>query len=1082
MTAYGRHIVVTGGEPSSSPSDRNELSLAYVLDTSKIRYPASDALPNAQQPQSNTQPARKFSSAGDSPANAAGKGAVVGAAKQNVAPQQQQYGKNAEAPGTSAIPTPGGTRLPRVAGNGAPPGPPPQQKLPAPRSNSVAGSRSKTPTKSDRSAGPSLNTSRQGSVDTENISPITRDSPSTSAPSQNRLRDPTIIESKPARLAREGKESMDTTRSGSLSSRSGSRAQRQQQSIDSTDLGTPRPSVDNGSAISRDVESRLIDSGVGSSPALSQQNDELAKELEAARGRNAWLASELSLARKAGYQSTATGGSPILDEKSNEAINEADRPLVEALLKMRGELERVQGSIEAQAISAANRIAEIERQRDAAINEAAYAKAKLAAHGGGSQMGTPQPDGVRGTSSPDVERVNEMNKRLATSLASERELAAKVDSLTHELEAEKKAKQFNEETVDALQKRIAEHDSHRQRNALEMETLRMELHEAQKSAREEAASAQEARASQRLMAVDKRELETKFSRSMGDAKNHSSILASLREAVTASTNKASLLEAKVEEERRYRTVAEQKLGQLRADHELRTNELVSMSQRLRDAEELAEKHAAEARTHREAVLLGFGKVSDRDEDELNAVDERVTILQQQVEAANGLVRQHQVFADQAAGKVRSAEERIAGLEAYQEQTTRECLQIRKQLQSTMKEMQALQAEKAEIIVQYERHQLESNALEVQLRTLKNLLEERGVNAADHRRSRALDSPGSRFGTPELNRVRELEQQLEASLKAHDEMRSTFENREEEVNKEYEQKIKVLTDDHQAAVKYLKGTEKMLSKMKQELERYKSMSKKLEEDLSVERQRSQDSAATPSTWEVERDSLRKEINALQSNLKASVSELESRLVAVQSELATAKQARDAAHAQASTHETTAQRARAEAETLRQENAALEERTRDAENRVQLFLDQFETSVDNYRRQSHLSTATTTTIGAAPNGTKHTRGHDSISGDSVYSVDETGNSTPDANPNAAARNSMALDSLANELESLRTHWESTNKAYRLSDRFDFEKTPDLSKGLNDWTKPRRTNDDDDVSHGEMTPKKFLTERKSSLPTTS
>ena len=39
----------------------------------------------------------------------------------------------------------------------------------------------------------------------------------------------------------------------------------------------------------------------------------------------------------------------------------------------------------------------------------------------------------------------------------------------------------------------------------------------------------------------------------------------------------------------------------------------------------------------------------------------------------------------------------------------------------------------------------------------------------------------------------------------------------------------------------------------------------------------------------------------------------------------------------------------------------------------------------------------------------------------------------------RGSMALDSLANELETLRSHWESTNRNYRLSAQSDLERTP-------------------------------------------
>ena len=39
MTAYGNKIIVVGGEPSTTPRDPSELSLAYILDTTKIKYP-----------------------------------------------------------------------------------------------------------------------------------------------------------------------------------------------------------------------------------------------------------------------------------------------------------------------------------------------------------------------------------------------------------------------------------------------------------------------------------------------------------------------------------------------------------------------------------------------------------------------------------------------------------------------------------------------------------------------------------------------------------------------------------------------------------------------------------------------------------------------------------------------------------------------------------------------------------------------------------------------------------------------------------------------------------------------------------
>jgi chromosome segregation ATPase len=813
-------------------------------------------------------------------------------------------------------------------------------------------------------------------------------------------------------------------------------------------------------ALSQENDHRPIDSGIGASPALSQQHDELVRELDAAKSRNAWYASELALARKAGYN-PGTSASPILDQHAADVFGDDDRPLLEALLKMKTELERVQSSIRAQGDDAAKKIAEIERQRDAAVSEAIYAKAKLAAHGGGSQAGTPQPDGVRSTSTPDMDRLSDVSRRLAASLAAQSELSTKLEKLTHEVEGERKAKQLAEDTADAAQRRVQELDSTRQKHAAEFESLRAELHETQRVAREASANASEAEASSRLLAVDKNELSAKCAKALEESRNHTSILQSLREAVSASTDKATLLEKKLEEERYQRDNLQQKLVQLRAEHEDRTSELESASRKLRDAEELSEKHAEEARLHRDAVLSGLGKITEHEEDETGAMDERVTILQQQVEAANAMVRKNQLAADQASEKLRRAEERIGGLEAYQEQSSREGLTIRKQLQQAMRDMQASEAEKAEIHQQYERLRLESNAFEVQLRTLKNLLEERGVNAVDTRRSRVLDSPSSRYGTPELNRVRELEQQIDSMNKGHEELRAVFEQREHDVSKEWEEKLQALHNDHQAAVKYLRGTEKMLTKMKQELDRYKNANAKLEEELTHARQSSRSPTKEQTAeWNAERDSLRAELSAVQAGSQASIARLEEQLTSLQSDLAGARQEAEAAAKYAKEVELTTTQSQADLDALRRQNETLEERAREAEQRVQMFLDQFETSVDNYRRRSQIPAA-------ALNGEhmRH-RGHDSVaSADSIYTEDD-GSSTPDAGnvPNSAAtRNSMALDNLASELDALRSHWETTNKAYRLSDRFDFERTPtseksDLSESLTSWRQRVDLEDDE------------------------
>lgn len=1038
MTAFGKHIVALAGEPSSSVSDRNELSLAYVLDTSKIRYP-----PNESAPPQQAQNAPRKMSGGDRsniPHGKAGEPSV----RDSVLPGAQPS-RNPDTVGNGLSAT--GSRLPRVAGQ-APLGPPPLQQAPQPRANgpntqAPTNSRSKTPTKNDRVFGPPVDTGVPSSLDRDNLSPITRDSPSTNEV-QRKASD--------AISQRTPKESMETSRSGSIVSRNTSRSHQHQASQDSMEQAPLRRSSDMQPqrSMSRETEHPPLDSALGTSTSINQQSTELTRELEVAKSRNAWYASELALARRAGYN-VGSSTSPVFDERSAEAFREDDRPLLEALLKMKTELERVQASIKSQGEDAARRIAEVETQRDAAISEAIYAKTKLAAHGGGSHHGTPQPDGVRNAGTPDMDRVQDMNRRLAASLAAQGELSTRVEQLSSQIEAERKAKQLAEDTAEAAQKRVQELDSTRQKTAAEFESLRAELHEAERVAREVSTGAAEAETSSKLLAIDKQELSAKVTRISEESKNHSVILQSLRDAVLVSSEKSALLEKKLEEERYQGDSLRQKLAQLRAEHEARVAELEITFQKLRDAEELAEKHAEEARAHRQAVLSGLGNMAERSGEGADTVDERVLILQQRMEAANLMTRKNQTAADQASEKLRRAEERIAGLEAYQEQSSREGLTIRKQLQQAMRDIQTSEAEKSELNQRHERLRLESNAFEVQLKTLKNLLEERGVNPVDARRSRVLDSPSSRFGTPELNRVRELEQQVDSMNKAHEEMRSAFEEREHDVSKEWEEKLQALHNDHQAAVKYLRGTEKMLAKMKQELDRYKTANSKLEDELTHAKQdaRSPNREQT-AEWEAERSQLRSELSSMQDSMKGTVSRLEGQLSVLQSELASARKESEAALDSKRQAESSAAQSRIDLDSLHRQYAAVEERARDAESRVQMFLDQFETSVDNYRRQSQVPTGTL-------NG-EHVRHHphDSVaSAESLYSHNDD-SSTPEATnrpASSATRNSMALDNLASELDALRSHWETTNKAYRLSDRFDFERTPasdkdELSEPVTHW----------------------------------
>ncbi|KAI6870782.1 hypothetical protein KC338_g2897 [Hortaea werneckii] len=1016
-----------------------------------------------------------------------------------------------------------GSRLPRIAGPGQAPSPAPQGPPPAapgqapqsgPRVNGVATSRQPT-RPPERALSPANEVSERArrfeSLDIN--SPGARASPGpvearmpTSpkfAPSGEEHANPLYFDnseghgeegssqnrqgsngaSGPYRKVETYQPSQDQSAEGQLG-RSSSRSQSQQMHgrfgsiggsdsraggsdmINRLDNETPRQSIDQQQGLQQQQPEQLPkvrqlqaeegdqpqDSGIGSSPSLSQaQHDDIQKELDGLKSKNAWLASELALAKKSGYASRSSADSPVLDERAAEVFADDDRPLIEALLRMRSELSRVQNTIEEQAKNAAEKIGEMEKQRDTAVQEAVFAKARLA--------GQPSGDGSSARGTPDTEREGTISKKLAASLAAQSELSRKVEGLMQEIEDERKGRALAEDTAQAAEKRATELDQYRQQHSSEIETLRSELHDAQTQAREVSASHSEVSAQHQMLSMDKQELSSRLETALEEAKGHTGILERLREAVQSSTERAETLERTLEKEKGERGGLEQQLRQLRSEHESRGAELEGASSKLREAEEMAGKHREEARTHREAVLAGLGKINERNLNTTSAADERVGALQQQLESAHLMVRQNQAAADAASEKLRRAEERIAGLEAYQEQASREGLGIRKQLQQALKEHQTAKEERMQAEQKYQSQMLETNALAVQHASLKDILAERGINAAEVRKSRAMDSPSSlsnRFSAPDLHRVKELEQQLEASLKSHDEMKSQFEEvseRDEKMKREYEEKLTALDNDHQAAVKYLRGTEKMLSKMKQELQRVKNENGDLKK--KVEKVGSRDGTPTGRDveWEQEREKLKKEVSDAQDELKSNVSTLEGRINEMQAQLSTAQteleQARTShatSRADLSTLQATHTQTRGDIEKLQKENSLLEERARDAENKVQLLLDQVEHSVDNYRRQSRMAEGGNVGPNGIGAGAGHQRNLSAASSQATPQIGHSRNLSEGAEStysdvtNSVAggddgRNSMALDSLATELDALRTHWETTNKNYRLSDKFDF-----------------------------------------------
>ncbi|ETS00935.1 putative cell polarity protein [Trichoderma reesei RUT C-30] len=993
MTTVGKSIVVLGGEPSTASSSTNDLGILYVLDTTKIRYP-NDApggpqrIPQARRPSDaanpNRQPPLRDVSNGGAPPDSGN--AIVGGPSSISGPQGRRTASGGMDPTPHGGPPGPGNKMqmPRGSATASPSGPPPQGPTPAKPGP-------------DPSA---VGRVRGASVDR---------AAATGSPQMGAAPSPIARETIP-----EGEATTPTPSSHMPTADASHRAAPE---------GMQRPAPNRPASPPHSAPKPMSASLNRRSSGRNSQTVALLKELDNARNRNAWYASELELARKAGYVPNASMG-PALDGKAVESFDDEDRPLIEALLAMRTELANVQNAVDKQAIVAAKQIAEAERQRDVAIQEAVYAKAKLAAQSGGSASSTPQPDGERDEFGA---RSAELSRKLASALNHQKSLQSQLESAKSELDAEKRARKLADDTTAAIQKRMMDLEAYKQQTSGEVERLKAELHFAQREAREQAMASTEAVTALELLKVEKEALSRKLDEVADSTNDREETFESLRAAIVASQDASAHLETKLEEERAQREKVEGKLSKLKAEHEARTAELVAVSQRLRDAEELAEKHATEARTHREAVLSGLQKLALKDESVTHNADaERAVALQNQLAAANALVKKYQQEADIAADRLRSAEERIAGLEQYQEQSSREGVGIRRQLQSALRENQSLQAAHSDLKNQLAAQQLETNAMTVQHNALRDILIERGISPTGAVRSRGLQSP--RTNSPEQqSRLRELEAQLASISAAHEEAKQTFAIQAQDSETAYREKLSQLESDYQSAVHYVKGTEKMLKQLQEQLARYKTENGRLKSDIVELEDRLNAGPGEPGSagWDKERADLQIKISSLEAEFHDSAAQLEKNLENLKAELAESQRQRDEATKSLATQ-------RKELEQLQSENALLEQRASDAEQKVSLLLDQVEHSVDTYRRRSRNVVSINAEGLAAANGLGlsglssllgHHR-HESSDGESMYG------------DNAGNRNSAALDNLASELETLRNHWETTNKNYRLSTNFDFD----------------------------------------------
>ncbi|KAG0340641.1 Negative regulator of mitotic exit [Podila humilis] len=210
--------------------------------------------------------------------------------------------------------------------------------------------------------------------------------------------------------------------------------------------------------------------------SIEQLQESKDTEIRELRQREQWLMAEVAMSRKKTGASTISSRSFTEDTHNLAAAialqddmgaYDADQDsekyrIMQALLSVKAELERSKSSIVHQAQSVSNKLREAERVRTAALQEAAYLKAKVSALQSGE---------VAALASTETARAVDLEKRLTTTLALVDRLQSQMSQQESVLERERHARELAQEREQEASERAEELQTAHSRSLSEVAAL-----------------------------------------------------------------------------------------------------------------------------------------------------------------------------------------------------------------------------------------------------------------------------------------------------------------------------------------------------------------------------------------------------------------------------------------------------------------------------------------------------------------------------------------------------------------------------------------------------------------------------------
>ncbi|TFK36888.1 hypothetical protein BDQ12DRAFT_754358 [Crucibulum laeve] len=894
MASVGPKVFVLGGE-SFTPSKSDDPSITHVLDTKHIKYPDSKGPPSAVAPGGNPNASRKQSiAAQNGPPPASGTPSINGRSMSpTVQASDNEEVRRAMSPASqrSIKPTNGIPQQPFPAnGKGKAPSRPRRDDddvggtddgFDVGTTESYARERTVSPDQQARAKSPA-----QFSVASRAVSPANGDAYGSGPP-------PNMVGVSIASATGRASPAVTGRASPALTGRASPAVDRakaadvyyNQQAGSPTVNGFPRPASRTGNGSVGNVAADLL-------------RDLKVKEaeLESVRRQMLWMKETLSKATKTGYVQIDRDGSPEVATNGGEEDSEDGR-YADLALKFKQFKAQMQVVMLEQAKQTSERLADAERMKANAAQEAAYYRAKLAAIEGNNESEVQHME---------RDRVADLERHMSTLMNERWSQDRKINELTDALILQTTlCEQAEARATDALKRAEKTEESHTR-------TLQLhnELQDRQISLEVKLRDHQDRLLSQSSL-LEQREADEVNLRAQVDdltrsRDQHVRALDQARTALQAASARAEEADIQYQRAREQIATLEADVAELRGEVETRTAETDAARARLTDVENSWAKSREEADAFRALTTGGLGELLDShrdlksDEDRLlRGHSDKMQAVEAEAQSLRMMLREAAQKVDEANNRLTEERRRVRENDAEQSLLRSQIVALRGQISSALNDSGHLRRELAEREASLREKSKEASEAGVRLVTLRNYLAENGFSINDEEplsRANGTISPAvselenklmertrlhenaERELQQALRRKRDAEAQVDQLSDQLDRVRSSQSPRDgdaehqaraaeaerklEETERGYKARMQQMEEDYQLAVHYVKGTEKMMRRMRDELTKQKNTNTQLQTELdtvrggksSDSRSRNMNGRTTPSEDDVLRNQL------------------------------------------------------------------------------------------------------------------------------------------------------------------------------------------------------------------------------------